>query len=149
VGTQRGRDAEVIVGRPGVPTMLWRGVRWRCPWCDGRRAFFTGWFAKQPHCRTCGLEWRRDDVGFELGAASMAVVMVIGPLLVGIGVITAITWPELPVLPLTIVLGVGACALPVIVYPITYTTWQAIDIAMRPVRVDTDFVDPRALDGSA
>ena len=35
-------------------------------------------------------------------------------------------------LPLVLILGVGAILLPVVVYPVSYTLWQAIDLAMRP-----------------
>ena len=74
--------------------MLFRGLRRACPWCGGRHAFFTGWFHKTEHCRSCGLRWRRGDVGFELGAASMAAIIVLGPLIVGLGVMAALTWPD-------------------------------------------------------
>jgi uncharacterized protein (DUF983 family) len=125
--------------------MVWRGLRRRCPWCGGRGAFFTGWFAKHDHCATCGLRWRRGDVGFELGAATVAVMLVIGPLLLALAVTVAITWPVVEVLPMMVVLGLGAVVLPVLLYPVSYTTWQAVDLAMRPVRLDDDFADPREL----
>ena len=54
--------------RPPLPKMLVRGLFRRCAWCGGRGAFFTGWTKKQSHCATCGLKWRRGDVGYELGA---------------------------------------------------------------------------------
>jgi uncharacterized protein (DUF983 family) len=127
--------------------MLGRAVRRRCPWCGGRGAFFTGWFAKQPHCATCGLTWRRDDVGFELGAATAAVILTMVPLIGALAVVGAVTWPDLAVIPMLVILGAAACVLPVVMYPISYTAWQAVDIAMRPVDLDRDFVDPRRLDG--
>lgn len=121
--------------------MLARGLLRRCPWCGGRGAFFSGWFAKGPNCRHCGLRWRRDDVGFELGAAAIAAIICMGPLVVALGVMVAITWPELAVVPLVVVLGVGALVLPVALYPSSYTVWQAIDIVMRPVTPDDFDVD--------
>jgi uncharacterized protein (DUF983 family) len=123
--------------------MLFRGARRACPWCGGRHAFFTGWFHKVDHCRSCGLRWRRGDVGFELGAASMAAIIVLGPLMVGLGVMAALTWPDIAVTPMLIVLGAGAVILPVLLYPVSYTMWQALDIAMRPVSVDDfDLLEP-------
>jgi uncharacterized protein (DUF983 family) len=125
--------------------MLRRGLCRRCPWCGGRGAFFTGWFAKEPQCLHCGLRWRRGDVGFELGAAAIAAIICMGPLVLALGVMAAITWPELAIVPLVLVLGLGALVLPVLLYPSSYTTWQAIDIVMRPVSSD-DF-DPAVIVG--
>ncbi len=127
--------------------MLLRGLFRRCPWCGGRGAFFTGWFAKQPQCRHCGLRWRRGDVGFELGAAAIAAIICMGPLVLALGGMVALTWPELAVVPLIAVLGVGALVLPVLLYPSSYTVWQALDLVMRPVSPD-DF-DPVAPDAAS
>ncbi len=123
--------------------MLWRGVRRRCPWCGGRRAFFTGWFAKQETCRTCGIGWRRGDVGFELGAAAVSAVICMGLLVVAMVVGIVLTLPDIPVVPLLVVLGGGALVLPVVVYPVSYTVWQAVDLTMRkPERADPTVPPP-------
>ena len=123
--------------------MLFRGARRACPWCGGRHAFFVGWFHKQDHCRSCGLRWRRGDVGFELGAASIAAIITLGPLIVGLGVMAAFTYPDIAVTPMLLVLGAGAVILPILLYPVSYTLWQALDIAMRPVAVDDfDLIEP-------
>lgn len=127
--------------------MLWRAVRRRCPWCGGKRAFFIGWFAKGPSCATCGLRWRRGDVGFELGAAAIAAVITLGPLVVALGVTVAIMWPSVAVVPLLGALGVSALVLPIITYPLSYTIWQSLDLLMRPVAID-DFDAQRILDAS-
>jgi hypothetical protein len=82
-------------------------------------------------------------VGFELGAASMAVMITLGPLLLGLVVMAALTWPDIAVTPMLIVLGAGAVILPILLYPVSYTLWQALDIAMRPVTVDDfDLLEP-------
>lgn len=112
--------------------MLWRGVRRRCAWCGGRGAFFTGWFAKQDRCRTCGIEWRRGYEGFELGALAISAVLVLGTLVVAMTVGIALTLPGVDVLPLLLILGAGAVVLPILLYPVSYTMWQAVDLAMRP-----------------
>ncbi len=119
--------------RPSFPKMLFRGAFRRCAWCSGRSAFFTGWFKKSSHCQTCGLEWRRGDVGYELGAAAVAAIICIGPLVLALGAVTAFTWPEIDVVSLLITLGIGAVILPLLLYPSSYTLWQAIDLLMRPV----------------
>ena len=112
--------------------MLWRGVRRHCPWCGGRGAFFTGWFSKQERCRTCGIGWRRGYEGFELGALAISAIVCLGFLIVGLGVGIIATSPDIPVLPMVLALGGAAIVLPVLVYPVSYTTWQAVDLAMRP-----------------
>ncbi len=112
--------------------MLWRGVRRRCAWCGGRRAFFSGWFHKEDACRTCGITWRRGYEGFELGAMAISAVVCLGILVVGLTIGVILTLPDVAVLPLLLVLGVGAVVLPIVVYPFSYTVWQAVDLAMRP-----------------
>ena len=134
--------------RSSWPKMLWRAVRRRCPWCGGRGAFFTGWFAKGSCCSTCGLRWRRGDVGFELGAAAIAAILTLGPLVSALGGVLAITWPSVAVWPLLVVLGTSALIVPIIMYPLSYTVWQSIDLVMRPVDVD-DFDARRILDASS
>ncbi len=124
--------------RPALPKMLARGIVRRCAWCGGRGAFFTGWATKEPHCRSCGLNWRRGDVGYELGAAAIAAIICIGPIVLMLGVILALTWPEFDAVALFIALGAAGLILPILLYPSSYTTWQAIDIVMRPVEA-TDF----------
>lgn len=131
--------------------MLVRGAFRRCPWCSGRGAFFTGWFQKADRCRTCGLHWRRGDVGFELGAAAMTAIITFGPLMVVLGAMVAAMWPDVDVVPMFAVLVVLAVTLPFVTYGPAYTMWQAVDIVMRPP-VPDDFEppsDPSRPDGAA
>ena len=73
----------------------------------------------------------------------MAVIITLGPLMVGLVAMAALTWPEIAVTPMLIVLGAGAVILPIVLYPVSYTLWQALDIAMRPVTVDDfDLIEP-------
>jgi uncharacterized protein (DUF983 family) len=116
--------------------MLWRGAFRRCPWCGGRGAFFTSWFDKAEHCQSCGLRWRRGDVGFELGAAAIAAIIVMGPLMVALGVVMVITWPDLDVPVMMAVFLPLGLILPIVLYPSSYTLWQAIDLTMRPAEPD-------------
>lgn len=131
-------DPTWTVSRPSLPTMAWRGARRRCPWCGGRGAFFTSWFAKQDRCRTCGLDWHRGYEGFELGAMTINIVIVFGTLIAGLVVGIVVTSPEIPVVPLMMILGVVAIVLPIILYPVSHTLWQAVDLAMHP----PDVADP-------
>ena len=73
----------------------------------------------------------------------MAAIIVLGPLILGLGVMAALTWPDIAVVPMLVVLGAAAVILPVVLYPVSYTMWQALDIAMRPVTPDDfDLLDP-------
>jgi uncharacterized protein (DUF983 family) len=121
------------MARSSLAKMLLRGAFRRCPWCGGRGAFFTSWFGKAPACHTCGLRWRRGDVGFELGAAAMAAIIAVGPLVLVLGVVLAITWSDIRVVPTMAVFLVAGLILPVVLYPMSYTMWQAVDLMMRPV----------------
>jgi uncharacterized protein (DUF983 family) len=112
--------------------MLWRGVRRRCAWCGGWRAFFTGWFAKQETCRTCGISWRRGYEGFELGALAVSTIVCFGALVLGVAIGVVATAPDVAVTPLLLILAGCAIVLPIVVYPVSYTLWQAIDLAMHP-----------------
>jgi uncharacterized protein (DUF983 family) len=125
-------------GRPSLAKMLWRGARRRCPWCGGRGAFFTGWFSKMDRCRTCGLGWQRGYEGFELGAMTISIIVVFGTLIVGLVVGIVATSPGIAVVPLIVILGAIAVLLPIVIYPIGYTLWQAVDLTMHP----PDLTDP-------
>ncbi len=130
--------------------MLLRGLRRRCPWCGGK-GFFTGFATKQDTCATCGLHWRRGDVGYELGAAAVTAIITFGPLMLVLGAMVAITWPDIEVAPMFVVLVVLALVLPVVMYGPSYTVWQAIDIVMRPPQ-PADFDAPSSpvpADGSS
>jgi uncharacterized protein (DUF983 family) len=122
--------------------MLWRGARRRCAWCGGRGAFFTGWFSKQDRCRTCGISWQRGYEGFELGALAVSAVVCFGALVIGVAIGIAVTLPDIPVVPLVVILGLGAVVLPIVIYPISYTLWQGIDLAMRPPEPGDDVPPP-------
>lgn len=119
--------------RPSLGKMLIRGLFRRCAWCGGRGAFFKGWFGRYDNCQSCGLNWRRDDVGYELGAAAIAAIICMGPLVLALGGVIAVTWPDIEVVPMLAVFLPGALLLPVLLYPSSYSMWQGVDILLRPV----------------
>jgi hypothetical protein len=42
-----------------------------------------------------------------------------------------------------VALAPAAIVLPIVLYPVSYTAWQALDIAMRPVTVDDfELIEP-------
>jgi len=112
--------------------MLWRGLWRRCPWCGDRRAYFVGWFTRREACRACGTPWRRSDVGFELGALTVMTILTFGALLVAATVAMILTAPDIAVVPIVVASIAVAIVLPILIYPSSYTIWQAMDLAMRP-----------------
>ena len=67
---------------PRLRTVLWRGVRRRCPHC-GRGPLFSRWITLHPRCTSCGLVYLRnqgDTWGF-------VIVMDRIPILAGIAAI--------------------------------------------------------------
>ena len=75
---------------------------------------------------------QRGQDGFELGAASVNAILCLGVLIAAAGISIITTYPEVAVRPLVIVLGVAAVLLPILLYPLTYTIWFAIELMMEP-----------------
>lgn len=131
------------VVRGNLWRMLGRGVVRRCPYCGDRRAFFRRWFVRRERCAGCGLRWGRELEGFMLGALAVAFILTGASLLATMAVGIVLTYPEVALVP---VLGstVGVTLLVGILgYPVSYTTWQAVDLWMRPP-VPGDFGAPEA-----
>lgn len=118
--------------RPSLLTMMARGAMRRCPWCGDSKAYFIGWFAKIDACRRCHTPWRRGDVGFELGAVTVTTILTFGSVVVGVAAGLILTAPDFAVIEIMIGLVVVAVVMPIVVYPSSYTLWQACDLAMRP-----------------
>lgn len=128
---------------PTVGHMLARGLVRRCARCGGRGAFLTGWYAMADRCQTCGLAWRRNMDGFQLGAAAINIILTGGSLIAVMGVGVALTYPEPPVLPLVALVSSVAILVAVLGYPISYTVWLAVDLAMNPLS-DEEIADADA-----
>ena len=126
--------------RAALPKMILRGLFRRCAWCGGRGSFFTSWFKKAEQCQTCGMKWERGYEGYELGAATMGVFLTFGSIIVWM-VVSVLAGIDL--VPLLIVAGVIAITVPILGYPLTYTIWQGVDLAIRPVS-EADIADAEA-----
>ena len=116
------------VRRRSLPVMILRGLFRRCAWCGGKGAFCTSWYGRQERCASCGLSWERGYEGFELGAATMGVFITFGSIIFWMifSVVAGV-----PLVPLLVVAGVLAIAVPIVTYPITYTVWFGIDLFIR------------------
>jgi len=113
--------------------MIRRGLMRRCAWCGGRKAFFVGWFAKSDRCLTCGVKWGRNLEGFELGAATMGVFLTFGSIIAWM--VTGWIIGASSIL-LVAVAAVMAVAVPILTYPLTYTVWFAVHLAMNGLEAE-------------
>ena len=119
--------------RTRVSTLLWRGLRLRCPRCAGR-GVLASWFRLAERCPTCGFRFIREE-GTWLGAYVINFVLVeaiVGAVLfVYIGV--AARNPDSSAIPVIVAGVIAAVAAPVLFFPFSRTLWVAIDLAIRPV----------------
>lgn len=64
------------------------------------------------------------------------VMVTFGLIVVGVTAGMIATSPDFAVREIVVALVVGAVVVPVAMYPVSYTLWQAIDLAMRPPEPD-------------
>lgn len=117
---------------PGWGGLLVRGLTRRCAWCGDRKAYFIGWFRRQERCRKCGHSYRRGDHAFELGAVTANMIVTFVLILVTLGLLIGFTAPDVPVVTVMVVTATIGLLGPALLYPVGYTLWQAVDLAMRP-----------------
>lgn len=92
------------------------------------------------------MAWNR-EVGVELGAVTVSTILTFGAITVCMAVGFVLTVPDVPVVPFLVGIGLVALCTPVLVYPVSYTLWLAIDLAMHPpdeteLRAAADAVRP-------
>ena len=121
---------------PSVLRMLCRGLIRRCAHCGEPGAFFISWFETQDRCRGCNLLWRRNLDGFMLGASAVSFILTGGALVTTLAVGALVTYPNIAIMPLLISTVSATLIVGVLGYPISYTTWLAIDLIMRPLEFD-------------
>lgn len=63
---------------------------------------------------------------------SINIIVVFGVLIAAATIGAVATSPDIAVVPLVLSLSVVAVVLPIVLYPISYTTWHAVDLAMHP-----------------
>jgi uncharacterized protein (DUF983 family) len=115
---------------PSFGRMMRRAVVLHCPWCGARRTFIRRWLGKYERCRTCGIRWRREE-GFELGAVAINTTLTFLALAIGMTIGFVMTSPDIPVLSMVLSLAGVAVFMPILIYPLTYTTWLAFDLAVH------------------
>lgn len=125
------RNLGGVAASPSFGKMFRRGLVRRCPWCGDRHAFFHAWLLKNDRCQRCGLRWDRGTDGQELGAVVINLILTVGIVLVGTALGMWAAYPEVPVVPLATGAIIGSCIAYAVVYPIGFTIYHAIDLAVR------------------
>jgi uncharacterized protein (DUF983 family) len=110
--------------------LLARGFTRRCPCCGDRHGYFEGWFGRLDRCRSCGLDYRRGDDGFELGALTVNIMLTFLSVLSCL-LVVFVALPEVPLVAATALSGAVALVAPAAYYPVSFTVWHAIDLWMR------------------
>ena len=106
-----------------------RGLTRRCPWCGDRHAYFAGG-SSASNDAACGHGYRRGDHAFELGAITANIILTFVVLLT-IVLSVVVTLPDVSVGGRRVG-GDGGALGPALLYPVSFTLWQAIDLWMRP-----------------
>lgn len=83
-------------------------------------------------CVGCGYRYERQP-GFSLGATTINTIVTFG--LIGIVLLVGViaTYPDISVGPILAVALPVAVVVPIVFYPVSYTAWAAVDLAMRPL----------------
>lgn len=77
--------------------------------------------------------WQRNTQGFVLGALAINFVVTGGSLITALVIGVVISYPELAILQLLVSTVGVTLFVGVFGYPISYTTWLAVDLIMRPL----------------
>lgn len=114
--------------------LLRRGALRRCAVCGGG-GLFRRWVQMVPECPRCGLRFNRVE-GHWLGSwfLNVCLVQTVVVLILVLGV--GFTYPDPPMLAISIGAGVAAVVVPLLFFPWSRTLWVAIDVAMRPLEFD-------------
>ncbi|HTY41915.1 MAG TPA: DUF983 domain-containing protein [Thermoanaerobaculia bacterium] len=100
-------------------TVVWRGLRLRCPVC-GQGRLFQSYFRMRLHCPCCGVGFARED-GQWVGSLD------INTFVVAFGLMIASAFsPEWPLPWLLAVWGAAAIAVPLVTFRFARGLWTAI-----------------------
>ena len=111
---------------PSKALILLRGLTLRCPRC-GQGGLFHRWTEMVDACPQCGLHFEQEE-GYWTGALVINTMVALTLFAVLIGLIVAITWPDIPVYTTMAVGVVAGIVFPYLFYPISKTSWVALDL---------------------
>lgn len=112
-------------------TLLWRGIRKRCPNCGGGK-IFDGWFTLKDHCPTCGYLFEREE-GYWVSAIIVNVGVIQSMFIVLFIAVVIATAPDVQWVPLLVLGGVMNLLFPIFFYPLSKTVWMGIDLYFHPL----------------
>jgi uncharacterized protein (DUF983 family) len=118
--------------------MILRGLARRCPRC-GAKGIFHSYFKLRERCPTCGYRFQREAGAFT-GALLIAWVFTLALMILPL--FTYVLWrgvtgnDDLAFRPFAALSIVFAVVVPLLGYPITVSTWAAVDLASRPLDPD-------------
>lgn len=120
---------------PATPgRMVARALRLHCPVC-GSGGIFPRWFHMVDRCPRCDLRFERHE-GQWVGSLGMNTIVSFGVLLLVMVVGMLLTYPDIPMWPLTGLSVATALLVPLIAFPWSRTLWMVVDLMMTPVRRD-------------
>ncbi len=103
----------------------------RCPNC-GARGIFRSWFRMEERCHQCGLQFEREEPGYQVGSYMFNIVMA-ELMFAAIFVATLVlTWPNPPWGLLTYGGAALMILLPLLLFPFSKTLFLAFDLIFRP-----------------
>lgn len=120
------RDPDATLG-----TMLRRALRKRCSRCGGPD-IFRSFGELREHCPSCGFRFERES-GYWVGAMIINTAVTFALFLATmVGGIVA-TWPDVAWTPVFVATVVVCGGVPIVFYPLSKTTWQAIELSYHPL----------------
>lgn len=134
--------------RPSIRTLMYRGLRRRCPACGAR--VYESWFRPAARCPRCSFPTTRTPDQW-IGAYGLHIIVSFTLLVATIAIGFAVTYPQPPVGLLLAVCVTVALVVPVVFQPISRSLWAAIDAAMRPPEAadfDLDAQTARSKEGA-
>jgi uncharacterized protein (DUF983 family) len=128
---------------PSLVAALARGFTGRCGRC-GAGGILRG-FSLTERCPRCGLRFDREE-GFRSGALGINTIVTFALLAIVVGTGIAVTMPDVAVVPVFAAAAAVALVVPIVFFPLSLTTWAAVDVWMRPPGAadDHDRYDERA-----
>ncbi|MFN8037007.1 MAG: DUF983 domain-containing protein [Acidimicrobiia bacterium] len=120
---------------PSRTRVLWWGCTRRCPRC-GAGHLYRKYFRLVDDCPGCGLHFEREE-GYWAGALAVNIIVAGGLFAIVFVTTIVLTVPDVPVLPLIMLLVPVATLVPILYYPFSKTVWMAVDRAFLQ-RLDPD-----------
>lgn len=114
----------------GLPTLVGRALRRRCPRCGDPRAFRG--YTMVEHCPGCGHRYEREQ-GYWIGAMIVDTAVTFGLFLLVLVAGMVATWPEVPWTGLLVASFAVNLVVPVAFYPWAKGLWVALELAVHPL----------------